>query len=318
MDVLGDSASLRAIYLRVSDDKGEFFGAPELEESIITLSKEAEAAMKSGSADQMKECMKRIIEATSSYHRQINIATNMSSGILVKHQIRLGQIFIQQKGLLKKIDSNNKWLDWFKDTYGASSLRSAQDFMKLAETPNIIRYAFFGRERLIEFLRAITPYIKIGDPIGENLVKYNIIFNPEADLLLEGWKSKIDAIVAMEKIKKMEKREDVELEITYDTVKSVIESGVPVDSSIIADMLIIKESGGSVTEYLQNTVLTRGPKPNLIERAEKKETVQVLSKKLRDLVDFYTKDRDAIAQINMDAVNDLKNSIEDLTALIAA
>jgi len=316
MRVLGDSASLRAMYLKVSDDRGELFGNIELENAMIALSAEAEKVIRTGSSDQAREFMVKLADISSQYHRQLNLATNMTNGILVKHQVRLGQMYIQQKRLFKKIDKTASWLDWFKDKYRASSLRSAQDFMKLAKTPNIIRYAVFGRERLLEIIRVIDPSSESQDPIGDFLKNYELVFDPEEEVFMEDWRAGIDTAVAMEKIKKIEAKEKISLGITLGEIKTVIDGGVPVDSTIISNMLIVKESGGSVTEYLERTVLGKGPQPALIERAEKKETVQVLSKKLKKLVEFYSRNRDAVSQISEDTVRELKSNFEALTELI--
>jgi len=63
-------------------------------------------------------------------------------------------------------------------------------------------------------------------------------------------------------------------------------------------MVIVKEAGGNVADYLETLVLGKGSKPVPIERAEKRETVQVLSKKLQEIVAYYSKDTEAISQIS--------------------
>ena len=274
--------------------------------------------IKNGSIDEAKEFMVKLVDLSSKYHRQINFATNMTSGILVKHQIRLGHLYLQQKRLLKKIDANVNWMEWYAKTYGASSLRSAQDFMRLASTPNIIRYAVFGRDRLVEILRGISPFGTSNDPIGEFLAKYSFTFDPKAEEFMDDWRAKIDTAISMEKIKKMEKKDDISLDLGFEQIKKLIDNNIPVDSGMISNMLIVKESGGSVKDYLETTVLGKGEKPTQVERAEKLETVQVLSKKLKEIVAFYSKDTAAIGQINRDHITSLRESVEALTALLEA
>jgi len=67
---------------------------------------------------------------------------------------------------------------------------------------------------------------------------------------------------------------------------------------------------------METSILGKAGKHIHVERAEKKETVQRISKKLREIVDFYSKETDAVTEINVDAINDLKNSIEALMALL--
>jgi len=52
-------------------------------------------------------------------------------------------------------EAREDWTDWFSKHYKASYLRSAQDYMALARVPNVIRYAFLGKERLLEIRRAL-------------------------------------------------------------------------------------------------------------------------------------------------------------------
>jgi hypothetical protein len=316
MALLGNSLSLRDVYLKVSDDGGEFFGNVELEEAMKSLLDESREMVRNGSIEEVKEFMNKLVNLSSRYHRQINFATNMTSGILVKHQIRLGLIYLQQKRLLKKIDADVNWLDWFGETHGAGALRSGQDFMRLASTPNIIRYAVFGRDRLIEILRGISPYGSSDDPIGDFLMKYGFTFDPEADEFMEDWRSSIDAAVAMEKIKKIERKDDFSLGVGFEQIKTVIDNNIAVDTGIINNMVIVKEAGGNVADYLETLVLGKGSKPVPIERAEKRETVQVLSKKLQEIVAYYSKDTEAISQISRDHVNSLRESVEALTVLL--
>lgn len=193
MKLLGKSASLRELYLKVSDDAGQFFGKQELEDEMIEFSRQAKALTRKGSIEAINLLLPRLIEISKSYNRQINFAENVSNGILVKHQIRLGYIYNYQKRLLKKVSSDMEWIEWFNHNYGASNLRSAQDYMRLAKTPNIIRYSAFGKERLLEILRAIPSFASSDDPIGSFLGKYGFTYNPENENFMEDWRSSIDA-----------------------------------------------------------------------------------------------------------------------------
>ena len=96
----------------------------------------------------------------------------------------------------------------------------------------------------------------------------------------------------------------------------MIDNNVPVESGVINDMVIVKESGGNLADYIETSVLGKGSRHINIERAEKQETVQRISKRLREIVEFYTKEKDAISGINVTDINDLKQSIEALMDLI--
>ena len=317
MSLLGASASLRDLYLKVSDDAGQFFGKQELENEMIEFTRQAKELTKKGSIEAINLLLPQLIEISKSYNRQINFAENVSNGILVKHQIRLGCIYNYQKRLLKKVSPTKEWIEWFNHNYGASNLRSAQDYMRLAKTPNIIRYAAFGKERLLEILRAIPSFASSDDPIGSFLAKYGFTYNPENENFMEDWRSSIDAAIAMEKIKQVEKNRELELEISFDQVKKLIDNNVPVDSKIINNMVIIREADGNLADYIETVVLGKKSQNIQIERVEKQESVQRISKKLKEIVEFYTKETDAISEINVATIDDLKQSIEALINLLS-
>ncbi len=224
-------------------------------------------------------------------------------------------MFLFQKRLLRKSNPEKNWVEWFSETYGSSNLRSAQDYMKLADTPNIIRYAVFGKERLIEILRATPSFTSSDDPIGAFLAKYEFYLHPEDETSMDDWRSNIDTAIAMEKIKQVEKKEDIELGLNFAQVKKLIDGNAPVNSKIISDLVIVKETGGNPDEYIETSVLGKGSKNIQIERTEKKESVQRISKMLKELVEFYTKDAGALSEVNVTAINDLQMSIEALIKL---
>ncbi len=316
MALLGNSAPLRDVYLKISDDTGQFFGKKELEDEMIEFTNQAKALTRKGSQEAINLLLPQLIAISKSYNRQINLATSISNGVLVKHQIRLGDIFLYQKRLLKKINPDKNWVEWFNETYTTSNLRSAQDYMRLASTPNIIRYAVFGKERLIEILRAIPSFASSDDPIGAFLSKHGFTYNPEGETSMDNWRSNIDTAIAMEKIRQAEKKEDLDLELSFDHVKKLIDNNVPVESKVINNMVIIKEAGGSIAEYIDKSILGKGSQNIQIERVEKQESVQRISKKLKEIVEYYTKDTVALSEINVLAINDLRQSIEALTALL--
>jgi hypothetical protein len=63
-------------------------------------------------------------------------------------------------------------------------------------------------------------------------------------------------------------------------------------------------------------VLGKGGKNVQIERAEKQESVHRISKMLKELVEFYTKDARAVSEISVTAINDLEQSVQQLISLV--
>jgi len=316
MGLLGDSIPLRQVYLKVSDDEGQFFDNQDLEKTMIDFLGQSKNLAKSSSVEAIKKMMSQLINVSKAYNRQINLATSVSNGILVKHQIRLGSMFQYQKRLLKKIDPEKNWIEWFNENYGSSTLRSAQDYMRMANTPGIIKYSVFGKERLMEILRAIPSFMSQDDPIGAFLAKYGFTFDPEKENFMDVWRSSIDAAIAMEKIRQVEKKKEIELGLSFEKVKKMIDGNAQVNSKMLSDLVIIKEADGNVDEYIETSILGKGSKNIQVERSEKQESVQRISKMLKELVEFYAKDTGALSDINVSAINDLKQSVEALINLL--
>ena len=142
-------------------------------------------------ADAVIEELKRLY---GSYSILVNKSEGICNGMVTKYRIRQGMLLNIEKKLLRK--DNKQWVEHFNQTYGSKYLRSAQDYMALAKTPNIIRYAVYGKERLMEIKRAIKELkIEGDDPIASFLEQYSIPYNPEdpqGEETLLGMKVEID------------------------------------------------------------------------------------------------------------------------------
>ena len=110
----------------------------------------------------------------------------------------MGMLFNFQKTLVKKkLDRN--WTEWFAENYDKSLLRSAQSYMKIAEIPNVIRFAVFGIERISQIGRRIEkPYGE--DPIGHFLQENRIEFDSYAETDYQELKITTDIAIARQKL----------------------------------------------------------------------------------------------------------------------
>ena len=192
-------------YLAVSNDGGEFLNDTQLEESVtafINEYKDKELC----DLDKPAVVISHLRSIQKVYCERIERAGTIANGILTKYGIRRGMLLIIEKKLLRM--KGKQWVEHYTETYGKKNLRTAQDYMALARTPNIIRYAVFGKERLMEGLRAIKALeIESDDPMATLLDQYHIPFTPENDQSEETMmelKQGIDYAVAVTKIKKME------------------------------------------------------------------------------------------------------------------
>ena len=60
--------------------------------------------------------------------------------------------------------------------------------------------------------------------------------------------------------------------MNFEQVKKLIDGNAPVDSKVISDLVIVKETGGNVEDYIETSVLGKGSQNIQIERAEKQES----------------------------------------------
>jgi len=141
-------------YLSVSNDKGEFIGDLDLEREVKTMCKDLEV-IDLEKVKNAKELFDTISDLALRYTPKINGAENISQGILTKYRIRLGMLLIALKYIIK-YKLNGKWTDWVGEKFGKSFLRSAQDYMRIAETKNIIKYAVFGTGRLLQVIKRLV------------------------------------------------------------------------------------------------------------------------------------------------------------------
>jgi hypothetical protein len=160
------SPALVDVYLAVSDDDGKLLGDKRLEKRVIAFIEE----YKTKDASDLKNLDSVLNDLQALYQRystQINMTHGKSEGVTTKYRIRQAMLLIIEKKLLKK--NGKQWVEHFSKTYGQKYLRSAQDYMALSRIPNIIRYAVYGKERLMEILRAIKELgIKSDDPVPDS------------------------------------------------------------------------------------------------------------------------------------------------------
>ena len=77
----------------------------------------------------------RIKAVIDRYQKSINLADNTSIGTITKYRIRLGMLYNFLKYLVKN-RMDLLWTNWFRRNFGESQLRSAEDYMRIAEVPN--------------------------------------------------------------------------------------------------------------------------------------------------------------------------------------
>lgn len=314
LGLIQEAPSLIDVYLAVSDDTGQMHGAIDLEEEVRIFCERYKNVDKEKLEDpnQILEATKDLSNRYASViHRSIKITTGVTS----KYLIRLGLVFNIEKTIVRKLNQN--WTDWFEENHKIMSLRSAQDYMALAKIPGIIKYAFLGKERLLEILR-VTKGSKSEDPVGDYLRDHGIVFDPGCDdpEILKELKVEIDTVVAMIRIASVEKQRETELDVEVDLIRNMIGQGIKVDNSLIRDLVIIKENGGDPNQYLEQRYIGGGAEDTIITSTKKLRSIPKLAAVLKSTVDYIREHSDLVSKIRLENIETLENQISELKALI--
>jgi len=314
LGLIQDAPSLIDVYLATSDDAGNLHGAPDLEQEVKDFCERFKNVNKEKIEDP-----NQILEATKDlsnrYASAINRSIKITAGITTKYLIRLGMIFNIEKAIVRKLNQN--WTDWFEENHKIMSLRSAQDYMLLAKIPGIIKYAFLGKERLLEIIR-VTKGSKSEDPVGDYLKDHGVVFDPGCDdpVILKELKTKIDTVIAMIRIASVEQQREIDLDANVDLIHRMIGQGIKVDNSLIRDLVIIKENGGDPNQYLESRYIGDGAEDTIIISTKKLRSIPKLIATLKSTVDYIKENSELASQINPEQIEILENQTSDLKALI--
>ena len=291
-------------YIPVSDDDGRFLGDKKLENERMALyTKLQDVNLKK--VKNPDELVAEIKDVTTRYSEKINLAETISIGTVTKYRIRMGMLFIKLKYLVKK-RLRQPWIQWFKENYDPKQLRTVQDYMSIAQIPNAIRYAVFGKERLLEIIRQLGD--KSGsDPIGDFLSRNGIDFIPEKELDLVELRIKTDVAIGMRKLAEEELDE-----VSADKVEALVRSGMEVETKHIRDLKAIKEIHGDLNARM-NQIIGSGGKVEAVATPENK------AKSFRKTVDKFISlsadailDGDYLQQVDLDLCRQLKAKIEEI------
>jgi hypothetical protein len=308
-----ESPPLVDVYLKVSDDTGQMLGDEDLEREVKRYCELYETS-KRESIDDPDRVLQELKDLSVRYSKQINKAFSISDGTITKYRLRLGRLFNFQKKLVKMKGDN--WIDWFKTEYDEKSLRNIQEYMKIAKIPGVERYAVFGIERLKELGRAIELKSGEDDLISDFLKAHHVLYDPESDDPIDGFKLEIDSAISMAKIKKVEQDKNIELGVDYELVKKLFRMRIPVDTGIIRDMVILKEARSDVNEYLERRYINGGAEASIITGTKKVRGLPKLVAEIKSTVEYMKEHTDLVDQIDAAQIETLEAQVSEFKTLI--
>ena len=291
-------------YIKVSDDEGHLLNDLPLETEVKALCAELDEIDLDLEEDP-DFWVRKIKDVTTRYASQINFAESISTGSVTKYRIRMGMLLIRLKYLVKK-KRKQSWVQWFKENYDQRHFRSVQDYMGIAEIPNVIRYAVFGKERLLEIIRQLGD--KSGaDPIGDFLSKNGIDFNPETELDPVELRIKTDVAIGMRKLAKERLGE-----VSISKVEALVRAGMEIETKHIMDLKAIKKIRGDLKSRMDQIIAAGGKVETVVTPEGKAKSFRKTVDKFISLSVDALLDGAYLREVDLVLWRQLKAKIEEL------
>ncbi len=298
------------VYLQVSDDEGEVLGSKVLERKVKQFCDQ----YANPKADDIKDLAKVIEEAkdlATDYTLQINMVESGLTGAITKYRIRQGMVFNILKRMVKAT-KGPKWIEWFKANFDPREFRSVQDYMRLARTPGIIRYAVLGKERLIQIHRQLNDSDKRAeDPVGAFCERNGVDFNPTEELDAQELRIETDIAINFQKL--LDAGID---DIPKVMVDALIRNGKELESTHIRELKVTKEDGKGLVKRFEELIASDGRVPPNMTPARKAEGFKRTTDRFLKAIDNALEDADYRGQVDAEIIASLKEKLLQLERLV--
>lgn len=310
LDIFKDNPEGILTYLPVSDDNGEVLGDTELEQQVKTFCRQYSNL----AADEIKDVSKVIEEAktlATRYTLQTNKAENIFSGTTTKYRIRGGILWNITKTLVKA--EGYEWVTWFKKNFGGREFRTVQDYMRLAKIPGIIRYAFLGKERLIQVAIYLKEFgAETDDPVGGFFKKY-IVFNPEEEIDVQEFKIKTDIAINRQRCIKAGLDE-----ITVDMIESIVRNGKDVESKQVKELQVRKDAGQDIAADFKKIIASDKKLKPFMTPQRQAEWFKNAANRFINVVEDAIKKPEYRSQLDVALITKLKGIVLELEQQVQA
>ena len=202
-----------------------------------------------------------------------------------------------------------KWDHWVSKNFGPRSIRTVEDWRKLARIPSVERYSYLGKARLMLIASALEK-IEGTDPIGDFQKKYDIPLDPGDDIPFGEIQEAIESSVILRRLEK------AKIEVDTELIQKLVRLGAHKNVPLVRDLMIIKNSQGDVNDYLRQIYANKGELTDTLrgitEQQKKLAHFNSAGSKLKELVEEIEKDVKLLEEVDLNLLRDL---IEQLTAL---
>jgi hypothetical protein len=310
LKLIADSPGLVDVYLPVSDDEGHLLGDMGTETRVKSFCDRYCDPSNVSEPDKVVEEAKKL---ATEYTLKINMVENRLSGTITKYRIRQGMLFNIMKELVRKSKPN--WMVWFKANFDPREFRSVEDYMRLARIKNIIRYAVFGKERLLNMEKQLSAeQLKLDDPIGAFLKVKKIKFNPKEETDIRELRVEADVAINHEKLLK----EGI-TEIPKKLVEALVRNSRELEKVHIEELKRAKEHPDhDVVKYMKGIIDSDGKPAPIMTADRKAEGFKRTAERFLKAVDNAFDDSEYVQQLDRGMYDRLKQRILDLERLITS
>ena len=258
-----------------------------------------------------EQVFKKAKDFVFQYQAKANNADSFISGEITHYRIRQGLLFSIIKKLVKKVEKRN-WKEWFYECFEKSEFRSAQDYMKLAKTPNVFQYAVFGRERLLAILRTMESSDG-DDPIGAFLTDNELQFNPDEKTDLHDLKFNTDVAINYRKL-----QDAGFTEITKEKVEELVEKRRGIKARHINELKLAQENGRDVNDYMDEILRNNGKAVPIMTAERKSENLKNMTDRYINNIRKALEDTEYLGGINSDTLAILRQLLQQVEERIPA
>jgi hypothetical protein len=185
--------------------------------------------------------------------------------------------------------------------------------MRLAKAKDIIKYAVFGKFRLLQILRQIEDYEKQEDPVGAYLEANGVDFNPEQGTDFEDVKLKADIAINYQKLIAAGLTE-----IPKEKVEVLVLNGKEVESKHIRDMLLLKNGDGNVVKHFDALIAGDNDPPPVLTNERKAVIFKKTADRFLKVLENAIEDAHYLGEIDQEYYNQIKQKIIDLERFVIA
>jgi hypothetical protein len=299
------------VYLQVSDDNGEVLRNKVLERQITQFCEQySDPKAKIDDPEKITALGK---ELATRYILRVNMVESGLIGTTTKYRIRGGMVFNILQRMIKAA-KGPVWTKWFKANFDPREFRSVQDYMRLANIPGIIKYAVFGKERLLQIDRQLSAAdLKTDDPIGAFLARKSVNFNPAQEIDAQELRIETDIAISHEKLLGAGITE-----ITRELVEVLVRNGKEVESAHVNELKVTKDAKDDIVARFQEILASDGKVKPVMTPERKATGFKRKSDQFIVAMKSAITDAEYRGQVNAELINSLKETLQQLEEALQA